>query len=79
MHNKGRLQELFLGSCTNAVLHHCTVPLVVVPPAWRPQLEPQGPTGGVAASSSPSSSVAVSSWGVVLRWQAALPPAAEPT
>jgi nucleotide-binding universal stress UspA family protein len=42
-HNKGRLQELFLGSSTNVALHHCAVPLVVVPPAWRPQLEPQGP------------------------------------
>jgi nucleotide-binding universal stress UspA family protein len=51
-YNKGRLQELFLGSVTTHCLHHCVsgvCPLVVVPPAWRLQLQPQG-----AAASSPS-------------------------
>lgn len=29
-HNRGRIEEFFLGSVTSYVLHNCTVPVVVV-------------------------------------------------
>jgi hypothetical protein len=32
-HNKGRVAEFFLGSCTSYVTHHAHRPVVVVPPA----------------------------------------------
>jgi hypothetical protein len=34
-HNKGRVAEFFLGSCTSYVTHHAHRPVVVVPPATK--------------------------------------------